>query len=88
MRAAKEAGVKVLLDGQGGDEVFGGYAKFRYAYLASLLRSGRFFRLAREVGAMIRHGDTVTFSISGTDTATSRRARAVCSISTRRCKRL
>ena len=35
------AGVKVLLDGQGGDEVFGGYAKFRYAYLASLLRSGR-----------------------------------------------
>ena len=39
MRAAREAGVKVLLDGQGGDEVFGGYAKFRYAYLASLLRA-------------------------------------------------
>src|SRR5262249_35479941 len=52
MRAAREAGVKVLLDGQGGDEVFGGYAKFRYAYMASLLRSGRFLRLAREVGAM------------------------------------
>lgn len=58
MRAAREAGVKVLLDGQGGDEVFGGYAKFRYAYLASLLRSGRFFRFAREVGAMIRQGDS------------------------------
>ena len=39
MRAAKEGGVKVLIDGQGGDEVFGGYAKFRYAYLASLLRA-------------------------------------------------
>ena len=39
MRAASEAGVKVLIDGQGGDEVFGGYAKFRYAYLASLLRA-------------------------------------------------
>src|ERR671917_537001 len=41
MRAARETGVKVLLDGQGGDEVFGGYAKFRLAYLASLLRQGR-----------------------------------------------
>ncbi len=58
MRAAKEAGVKVLLDGQGGDEVFGGYAKFRYAYMASLLRSGRLFRIAREVGAMIKQGDS------------------------------
>ena len=58
MRAAKEAGVKVLLDGQGGDEVFGGYAKFRYAYMASLLRSGRLFKIAREVGAMIKQGDS------------------------------
>src|SRR5262252_7815339 len=58
MRAAKEAGVKVLLDGQGGDEVFGGYAKFRYAYIASLLRSGRLFKIAREVVAMIRQGDS------------------------------
>ncbi len=57
MRAAKEAGVKVLLDGQGGDEVFGGYAKFRYAYLASLLRSGRLPTLVREFTAMVRHGD-------------------------------
>ena len=57
MRAAKEAGVKVLLDGQGGDEVFGGYAKFRYAYLASLLRSGQLPTLSRELGAILRHGD-------------------------------
>lgn len=57
MRAAKEAGVKVLLDGQGGDEVFGGYAKFRYAYLASLLRAGQIPTLVGEVGAMIRQGD-------------------------------
>ncbi|MGH7568620.1 MAG: asparagine synthase (glutamine-hydrolyzing), partial [Gemmatimonadales bacterium] len=57
MRAAKEAGVKVLLDGQGGDEVFGGYAKFRYAYLASLLRSGRLPAFARELGAAVLHGD-------------------------------
>ncbi|WP_262271153.1 asparagine synthase (glutamine-hydrolyzing) [Microvirga yunnanensis] len=57
MRAAKEAGVKVLLDGQGGDEVFGGYAKFRYAYMASLLRSGRLPRLSSELYAMMRQGD-------------------------------
>ena len=57
MRTAREAGVKVLLDGQGGDEVFGGYAKFRYAYLASLLRSGRLLRFAREAGAMLTQGD-------------------------------
>jgi len=57
MRAARDAGVKVLLDGQGGDEVFGGYAKFRYASLASLLRSGRLVRFALEAGAMMGQGD-------------------------------
>ena len=65
MRAAKQAGVKVLLDGQGGDEVFGGYAKFRYAYLASLLRTGRFFPLAREVAAMLRQGDLYVLNLRG-----------------------
>lgn len=57
MRAAKEGGVKVLLDGQGGDEVFGGYAKFRYAYLASLLRSGSVAKMVWEMGATLGQGD-------------------------------
>ncbi len=57
MRAASEAGVKVLIDGQGGDEVFGGYAKFRYAYLASLVRSGHLSTFTREFGAMVLQGD-------------------------------
>jgi len=57
MRAAREAGVKVLLDGQGGDEVFGGYAKFRYAYIASLARNRRYGAAAGELGALIRQGD-------------------------------
>src|SRR5213083_417346 len=63
MQAAKEAGVKVLLDGQGGDEVFGGYAKFRYAYLASLLRSGRIPTLLGELGAAVLQGDPYVLDI-------------------------
>jgi asparagine synthase (glutamine-hydrolysing) len=63
MRAAKEAGVKVLLDGQGGDEVFGGYAKFRYAYLASLLRAGRLAKLTREAAAMVLQRDLYLLDI-------------------------
>jgi len=63
MRAAKEAGVKVLLDGQGGDEVFGGYAKFRYAYLASLLRSWQFRRMGNEVVQMVRQGDAYVLNL-------------------------
>ena len=63
MRAAKEAGVKVLLDGQGGDEVFGGYAKFRYAYLASLLRTGQLGRLAKEFGRTVLQGDRYVLDI-------------------------
>jgi asparagine synthase (glutamine-hydrolysing) len=57
MRAAKETGVKVLLDGQGGDEVFGGYAKFRYAYLASLFRAGRVVRMLCELAATLSQAD-------------------------------
>jgi asparagine synthase (glutamine-hydrolysing) len=63
MRAAKEAGVKVLLDGQGGDEVFGGYAKFRYAYLASLLRAGRLGTMAREAWASLLQRDLYLLNI-------------------------
>jgi len=63
MRAASEAGVKVLVDGQGGDEVFGGYAKFRYAYLASLIRSGRLATATRELHGMLRQGDRYVLDI-------------------------
>lgn len=47
LRCAKSAGVTVLLDGQGADEVFGGYALHRRARLASLLSSGALMEAAR-----------------------------------------
>jgi asparagine synthase (glutamine-hydrolysing) len=45
--AAKDAGIKVMLDGQGADEMFGGYLFYNSARVASLLRQGRFFSAAR-----------------------------------------
>lgn len=46
-RLAQEAGVKVLLDGQGADELFGGYRPHLAARLASLLRQGRWGEASR-----------------------------------------
>ncbi|GEM82840.1 asparagine synthase (glutamine-hydrolyzing) [Meiothermus hypogaeus] len=42
-RLAQEAGIKVMLDGQGADEILAGYAVYGGARLASLLRQGRWF---------------------------------------------
>lgn len=41
-KLASEHGVKVLLDGQGGDESLGGYTKYMVDYLLDLLRNHRF----------------------------------------------
>jgi asparagine synthase (glutamine-hydrolysing) len=51
MREAARAGVRVMLDGQGGDEVLAGYPAYRGARLADLLASGRLRQLGREVAA-------------------------------------
>jgi asparagine synthase (glutamine-hydrolysing) len=51
MRAAAEAGLKVMLDGQGGDEVFGGYRAFVGARLADLLAHGNVRALGSELRA-------------------------------------
>jgi asparagine synthase (glutamine-hydrolysing) len=40
-RAARAAGIKVMLDGQGADEILGGYRCYLGARLASLLRQNR-----------------------------------------------
>ena len=50
MRAAREAGLKVMLDGQGGDEVLAGYPTTWPYRFADLLVAGRLGSLARELG--------------------------------------
>jgi asparagine synthase (glutamine-hydrolysing) len=54
-RLAKQAGIKVLLDGQGSDEQLAGYRKFILAYLRELLNAGRYVRLSRELVAFFCH---------------------------------
>jgi len=47
-KAASDAGIKVMLVGQGGDEVLGGYEDFAYPYIAHLLRQGSFSAALKE----------------------------------------
>ncbi len=54
MEAARAAGITVLLDGQGGDEVLAGYVPFFAALFADRLRAGRLGAMAREWRAFLR----------------------------------
>jgi asparagine synthase (glutamine-hydrolysing) len=51
MRAARQAGLTVMLDGQGGDEIFAGYRAFFGYRLSDLLRAGRVGEAAAELRA-------------------------------------
>jgi asparagine synthase (glutamine-hydrolysing) len=49
MQLAKEKGVKVLLDGQGSDELTAGYNHAFYRYFADLLRQGKLHEMDRQM---------------------------------------
>jgi asparagine synthase (glutamine-hydrolysing) len=51
MREASRAGLKVMLDGQGADEILAGYHGYFGPFFADLLLSGRVRQLRRELGA-------------------------------------
>lgn len=58
-RLAREAGVPVMLDGQGADEILCGYRGYFGAHLAGLVRSGRLARWLAEASAI---GKTTGYS--------------------------
>ena len=43
MRAAHEQGISILIDGQGGDELYAGYQTFYYSYFNQLIIAKRSF---------------------------------------------
>ena len=50
---AKQSGIKVLLDGQGADEILGGYTKYLHWYLQELICNGK-LRLAKKEKALLQ----------------------------------
>lgn len=62
---ARKHGIKVMLDGQGADEILAGYHGFFGPRLASLLREGRWAALWHEM-RMLRqhHGYSLSFGVS------------------------
>ena len=54
MRQAQGKGIKVLLDGQGSDELTAGYRHAQYRYLADLIRKGKLVNLLKDFPAYLK----------------------------------
>ncbi|HSN28829.1 MAG TPA: asparagine synthase (glutamine-hydrolyzing) [Kofleriaceae bacterium] len=64
MRAVHAAGIKVILGGQGADELFWGYP-WCYAYsIAHWLTHGQPLRAARELAAVLRDGNSTPLTVA------------------------
>jgi len=57
MQRARQEGVSVLLDGQGADEMFMGYAKYQFHHMQDLLRSGRMWPMAMHMMRLLASGE-------------------------------
>jgi asparagine synthase (glutamine-hydrolysing) len=64
MKRANEVGVKVLLSGQGGDELFCGYRKYLGFYLQDLLAKKQYMELCRVGGAFLLNGGLRQFNLT------------------------
>lgn len=60
-KAARDAGVVVMLDGQGADELLAGYRGYFGAYLAGLVRAGKLGAWAKAVAA-VRQGTRFSYA--------------------------
>ena len=56
--AVHQAGIKVMLDGQGADEQLGGYLSFASLYFAELAAKGEWLRLLRETRRFAQNQNT------------------------------
>jgi len=63
MQLAREKGVKVLLDGQGSDELTAGYNHAFYRYFADLARQGKLMQMDRQLHQYFK-GKSIGFILS------------------------
>ena len=65
MKLAKQHQIKVLLDGQGGDEILGGYRKFYFFYLKELLKKRSLTRFFSESWHLLTSLDFKAYDLEG-----------------------